>query len=235
MKSNLTHALPAGLVVLLIALPLCLGVALASNAPLFAGVLAGIIGGIVVGVISGSHTSVSGPSPGSAAVVAAQIAMLGSFEAFLMALVVAGLMQIILGVMRGGAIAAYFPSSVINGLLGAIGVIIVLKQVPHMFGRDLDPEGDMAFFQPDRENTFSEIYSLIGGIHLGATVVALTSLAVLILWEWYKPLKRSFLPAPLVVVAIGVAMAAWFRQLGSPWAIEATHLVQVPVASTFRE
>ena len=154
--SDLSRDLTAGLVVFLVALPLCLGVALASNAPLFSGVLAGIVGGILVGILSGSHTSVSGPAAGLTAVVAAQIAALGSFQAFLLAVVLAGLIQIALGLARAGFIAAFFPSSVIKGLLAAIGVILILKQIPHVLGHDPDPEGDMAFQQPDHENTFSE-------------------------------------------------------------------------------
>ena len=154
---TLPRDLTAGLVVFLVALPLCLGVALASDAPLFSGVLAGIVGGILVGMLSGSQTSVSGPAAGLTAVVAAQIAPLGSFQAFLLAVVVAGLIQIALGVARAGFVAAFFPSSVIKGLLAAIGVILILKQIPHVLGHDPDPEGDMAFLQPDRENTFSEL------------------------------------------------------------------------------
>lgn len=136
----------AGLVVFLVALPLCLGIALASGTPLMSGLLAGIVGGIVVGVVSGSHTSVSGPAAGLTAVVAAQIAALGSFETFLMAVAVAGLIQIGLGLARMGFIAAFFPSSVIKGLLAAIGAILILKQIPHVLGHDTDPEGEMSFF-----------------------------------------------------------------------------------------
>lgn len=147
--------LSAGLVVFLVALPLCLGVALASNAPLFSGIVAGIIGGILVGLLSGSQTSVSGPAAGLTAIVAAQIGKLGSFETFLLAVMIAGVLQIILGVCRAGFIAAFFPSSVIKGLLAAIGVILVLKQIPHVVGHDPDPEGDMYFLQPDQENTFT--------------------------------------------------------------------------------
>ena len=160
----------------LVALPLCLGVALASNAPLFSGIVTGIIAGIVVGILSQSHTSVSGPAAGLTAVVAAQIAVLGSFEAFLVAVLIAGVIQVILGVSQAGFIAAFFPSSVIRGLLAAIGVILILKQIPHVLGHDTDPEGDMAFQQPDRENTFSEIGALIFDIHWGAAVVGLSSL-----------------------------------------------------------
>jgi carbonic anhydrase len=155
--TTLMRDLTAGIVVFLVALPLCLGVALASGAPLFSGVLAGIIGGIVVGILSGSQSSVSGPAAGLAAIVSAQIASLGSFQTFLLAVLMAGLIQIGFGLARMGFIAAFFPSSVIKGLLAAIGIILILKQIPHVVGHDPDPEGELAFQQPDHESTFSEI------------------------------------------------------------------------------
>ncbi len=223
----------AGVVVFLVALPLCLGIAIASDAPPFAGVLAGIIGGIVVGSLSGSHTSVSGPAAGLTAIVAVQIATLGSFEAFLLAVLVGGVLQIGLGIARAGALSAFFPSSVIKGLLAAIGVILILKQIPHILGHDNDPEGDMAFSQPDNENTFTEIFSTFAGdIHVGALVVGLLSIGVLIVWEKVKPLKRSFLPGPLVVVLMGVAISVYLRTLGGKWEISSSHLVQFPVAES---
>ncbi|MGI9473321.1 MAG: SulP family inorganic anion transporter, partial [Rubripirellula sp.] len=168
-QPNVTRDLVSGLVVFLVALPLCLGIALASGAPLFAGLLAGIIGGIVVGSLSGSHTSVSGPAAGLAAIVLSQIAILGSFDAFLLAVFIAGMLQIGMGIARAGALSAFFPSSVIKGLLAAIGVILILKQIPHVLGHDSDPEGEMSFSQPDDQNTFSEIGTvLLGDIHVGA-------------------------------------------------------------------
>ncbi len=224
--------LTSGLVVFLVALPLCLGVALASNAPLFSGVLAGIVGGILVGMLSGSQTSVSGPAAGLTAVVAAQILSLGSFQSFLLALTIAGVIQIALGVARFGFIAAFVPSSVIKGLLAAIGVILILKQIPHLLGHDADPEGDMAFQQPDHENTFSELVSLIGDIHPGAAAIGLSSLALLILWDRTRFLKKSVVPAPLVVVLLGVGVHFLFQRLGGPWALELNDLVQMPVASS---
>lgn len=139
LQKTLPRDLTAGLVVSLVALPLCLGVALASNAPLFSGLLAGIIGGIVVGILSGLHTSVSGPAPGLTAIVAAQLATLGSFEAFLLAVMIAGIIQIVLGLIRAGSLSAFFPSSVVQGLLAAIGVILILKQIPHLLGHDTTP------------------------------------------------------------------------------------------------
>ena len=186
LSATLPRDLTSGLVVFLVALPLCLGVALASGAPLLSGVLAGIVGGILVGMLSGSHTSVSGPAAGSTAVVAAQIVALGSFPAFLLAVVLAGLIQIGLGLARAGFLAAFFPSSVIKGLLAAIGVILILKQIPHLFGHDPDPEGDLAFQQPDHENTFSELARTIGDIHSGAAAIGLLSILVLFVWGKWK-------------------------------------------------
>ena len=233
--STISRDFAAGLVVFLVALPLCLGVALASNAPLFSGLVAGIVGGIVVGLLSRSQTSVSGPSPGMTVVVAAQIGVLGSFPTFLMAVMVAGLIQIVLGLIRAGFIAAFFPSSVIKGLLAAVGVILILKQIPHMLGHDTDPEGDMAFQQPDHENTFSELGALIGDLHPGAAVIGLASLVMLFLWDRYKPLKSSVIPAPLVVVGFGIGLGSLFSVLGGPWQIGSSHLVQVPVADSFSD
>ncbi len=194
--STLPRDLMAGLVVFLVALPLCLGIALASGAPLFSGVLAGIVGGIVVGMLSGSHTSISGPAAGLKTVVAAQIISLGSFRAFLLAVVLAGLIQIGLGLARAGFIASFFPSSVIKGLLAAIGIILVLKQIPHILGYDTDPEGDLSFQQPDDENTFSELIRIIGDIHPGAAAIGLLSIAVLVVWDRWKPLKNSLSQRP---------------------------------------
>ncbi len=230
---TLRRDLTASVVVFLVALPLCLGIALASNAPLLSGILAGIVGGIVVGLLSGSHSSVSGPAAGLTAVVAAQIATLGSFEAFLLAVLLAGVIQIVLGIARAGFIAAFFPSSVIKGLLAAIGVILILKQIPHLIGHDPDPEGEMSFQQPDRENTFTELVLAALDIHPGAAAIGALSIAVLVLWDRSKRLKTSPVPGPLVVVLIGVGLTLVFRRLGAPWAIEADHLVQVPVPESF--
>lgn len=229
---TLTRDFAAGLVVFLVALPLCLGVTLASDAPLFSGVLTGIVGGILVGMLSGSQIAVSGPAAGLAAVVAAQIALLGSFHTFLLALFFAGLLQIALGVARAGFLAAFVPTSVIKGLLAAIGLILILKQIPHLLGHDLGPERDLAFLQFDHENAFSELSRMLGHSHPGAVVVGLASIALLVAWEQWPRLKRSLVPAPLVVVLAGVAISLVFRQLGGRWVIETSHLVQVPVAST---
>ena len=232
LRSTLPRDLTAGLVVFLVALPLCLGIALASNAPLFSGVLAGIIGGLLVGTLSGSHTSVSGPAAGLTAVVIMQIASLGSFQTFLLAVVLAGLIQIGLGVARAGFIAAFFPSAVIKGLLAAIGVILILKQLPHVLGHDADPEGNMAFQLPDHENTFSGLARLLSEVHPGAAVIGLLSILLLVMWDRSKPLKKSVIPAPLIVVLLGVAISLVLRQFGSDWAIKPSQLVQVPVPNS---
>ncbi|MGQ0555504.1 MAG: bifunctional SulP family inorganic anion transporter/carbonic anhydrase [Nitrospiraceae bacterium] len=233
--STLFADVKSGLVVFFVALPLCLGIALASGAPLMSGLLAGIVGGTVVGLLSGSHTSVSGPAAGLSAVVAAQILSLGSFSTFLIALIVAGMIQIGLGLAKGGFISEFFPSSVIKGLLAAIGVIIILKQIPHLVGHDSDPEGDMSFSQPDFETTFSELFRMFGDFQLGAAVVGLASVALLVLWDNWKPLKKSLFPAPVAVVLFGIGAVLWFEHLGEPWVIKPSHLVQVPVAGDVTE
>ncbi len=229
---NVFYDLRAGLVVFLVALPLCLGVALSSNAPLFSGILAGIIGGIVAGLISGSNTSVSGPAAGLTAIVAAQIQNLGTFEAFLCAVVIAGLIQIILSIGRLGFIAAFFPSSVIKGLLWAIGAILILKQIPHILGHDVDPIGDHSFMQQDHENTFSEIIATFFDIHLGAALIGMLSIAVLVLYDKITILKKSQIPAPLIVIIFGVMISIFLQQKGGHWTLDASHLVQVPVAAS---
>lgn len=235
--STLPNDLVSGLVVFLVALPLCLGIALASDAPLFSGLVAGILGGIVVGFISGSHTSVSGPAAGLTAVVAAQIAALGSFETFLLAVFLAGLIQIALGLARAGFLAAFFPSSVIKGLLAAIGIILILKQIPHLLGRDTDPEGELQFFQPDRETTFSEIVRVFEelGVHVGAATIGVVCLVLLVVWDRIRLLKKSPVPGPLVVVLLGVFLVWLFNRLGAPWTVESSHQVNVPVAESVSE
>jgi len=230
---TLPKDITASIAVFLVALPLCLGIALASNAPLFSGIVTGIVGGIVVGLISGSHKSVSGPAAGLTAIVAAQIAALGSFEAFLAAVVIAGAMQVMMGVFRLGFIASFFPLSVIKGLLAAIGLILILKQIPHVFGHDTDAEGEMSFEQPDNENTFSELGETIFDMQPGAALIGLLSIALILLWDRQKKLKKSPVPSALIVVLLGVGINMLLRQMGSPWAVQASHLVQVPVAKDF--
>jgi carbonic anhydrase/SulP family sulfate permease len=224
----------AGIVVFLVALPLCLGIALASGAPMFSGIITGVIGGILVGFLSGSHTSVSGPAAGLTAIVASQIAALGSFEAFLTAVVIAGVMQIVLGFVRGGFIAAFFPNSVIKGLLAAIGLILVMKQIPHMLGHDPDAEGEMSFFQADQENTLSELIESFFHIQPGAAAIGILSFVFLLVWDRTR-LKKSIVPAPLLVVVGAVLAASLFSGQGKPWLIDSSHLVQVPVFQSWHD
>ncbi|NOT61640.1 MAG: SulP family inorganic anion transporter, partial [Acidobacteria bacterium] len=173
----------SGLVVFLVALPLCLCIALASGSPLFSGIIAGVIGGIVVGSLSNSHLSVSGPAAGLTAIVLVAIKDLGAFETFLVAVCLAGLMQIALGFLKAGTISNYFPSNVIEGMLAAIGIIIILKQLPHAIGYDKDNEGDFFFIEKDTgHNTFSALYDAVNYSHLGAIIITLVSLAILIAW-----------------------------------------------------
>jgi carbonic anhydrase/SulP family sulfate permease len=226
--------LGAGLVVFLVALPLCLGIALASGAPMVAGIVSGVVGGLLVAWLSGSHTSVSGPAAGLVAVVLAQVAVLGSYEAFLVAVILAGAIQVLFGALRAGFIAAFFPSSVIKGLLAAIGLILVLKQIPHAVGHDADPEGDMGFLQVDGKNTLSELFSSLFDLDPGAMMVGLVSLAVLLAWDRSR-FKNSLIPAPLVVVLLGVTANLVFKATASSWAIGTSHLVQLPTVSGMGE
>ena len=228
--SNLAKDIPAGLVVFLVALPLCLGISLASNAPLAAGIIAGIVGGLVVGVLSGSSTSVTGPAAGLTAVVATQIAELGSFQAFLVAVIVAGALQIVFGMLKGGFLASFFPSSVVKGLLAAIGIIIILKQLPHLVGYDADPVGETDFCQTDQKNTFTELLAALQMFLPGAATIGLLSLGLLVVWGKVSWLQKCPIPGPLAAVLFGTAANLLLIQLGHPWAIATTHLVQVPVA-----
>jgi len=233
---NLSSDIPAGLVVFLVALPLCLGIALASGAPLFSGIISGVIGGIVVGLISNSHLSVSGPAAGLTAIVLTAISTLGSFETFLLAVFLAGLIQVVLGFIKAGMISNYFPNNVIEGMLAGIGVIIFLKQIPHAVGYDKDYEGDLAFLQPDGENTFSELFQVIGNIHLGAVIIALVSLAILITWTKIDFLKNlKLVPGALVAVIVGIVLNQLFILSGSSLAISGDHLVSLPVPKSFNE
>lgn len=234
--AHIKSDLPAGIVVFLVAVPLCLGIALASGAPFFSGMIAGIVGGIVVGLLSNSHLSVSGPAAGLTAVVLASIQQLGAFETFLLAVFLAGIFQVVLGFIKSGAIANYFPSSVIKGMLTAIGIIIILKQIPHAFGYDKNAEGDMRFLQVDGSNTFSSLVNAISKIDFGATLICLISLGILILFErpfFKKNLK--LLPGGLVAVAVAIILNEVFLASGSSLAVNNGHLVNVPVAASFNE
>ncbi len=229
---NLKQDLPASLVVFFVALPLCLGIALASGAPLFSGIIAGVIGGIVVGAISGSSVGVSGPAAGLAVIVLNAITELGSYEIFLLAVVMAGLIQIIMGLLKAGVIGYYFPTSVIKGMLSAIGIIIFLKQIPHAFGYDADYEGDMNFFQPDGENTFSELIKMVDYISPGVILITAISLFILLLWEKVLSKRHKFFkmfPGPLAAVIVGVLYQIFVGSGSSSLNISPQHLVKVPV------
>ncbi len=222
---------PASIVVFFVALPLCLGIALASGAPLFSGLIAGIVGGVVVGALSGSNIGVSGPAAGLAAIVLTSIATLGGFENFLVAVVLGGIIQLIFGLLRAGVIGYYFPSSVIKGMLTGIGIIIILKQIPHFFGYDADPEGDFAFLQVDGQNTFSEIFNSINYIQPGSALIGIIGLTILLLWEKVLAKKAKFfqvIQGPLVAVLAGILFFNLTRS-NETLEIGASHLVSVPV------
>lgn len=234
--ANLKSDFASGLVVFLVALPLCLGIALASGAPLFSGIISGIIGGIVVGYLSNSHLSVSGPAAGLTAIVLTSITDLGSFNAFLLAVILAGVIQLVLGFIKAGTISNYFPNNVIEGMLAGIGVIIILKQIPHAFGYDPNFEGDETFLQSDGQNTFSELLHVLDHIQLGAVIVALISLLILILWNKIDFLKNiKLVPAALVAVIVSILLNEIFIQSGSSLAISKQHLVNLPVPKNFSE
>ena len=226
--SNFKYDVPASLVVFVVAIPLCLGVALASGAPMISGLISGIIGGIVVGILSGSHSSVSGPAAGLTAVVLSSITQLGSFETFLVAVVLAGIIQLISGLVKAGFIADYVPSNVIKGFLAAIGIILILKQIPHAFGLDRDFEDDFSFFQRDGENTFSELLNIYSNFTEGAVIISILSLFILIYWD-KSPLKKvKFFPSLLFVVIFGVVLNEVFKNLFPHLAIQQSHLVSIP-------
>lgn len=233
--SYIKNDLPAGLVVFLVALPLCLGIALASGAPLFSGIIAGIVGGTVVAFTSGSALSVSGPAAGLTVIVLNAITQLGSYEVFLLAVMLAGILQIVLGYLKAGIIGYYFPSSVIKGMLAAIGIILILKQIPHALGYDKDNEGDFSFLQVDGENTFSEIFKSLNYIHPGAIIIAVISLFILILWE--RPVFKKyaffkFVPGALIAVLVGVLLNELYKKYFPGFLLQGPELVQLPVAES---
>lgn len=234
MFKHIKSDLPSSVVVFFVALPLCLGIALASGAPLISGLIAGIVGGIVVGSLSGSQVGVSGPAAGLAAIVLVAITNLGGFEIFLVSVVLAGVIQLILGFLKAGVIGYYFPSSVIKGMLTGIGIIIILKQIPHFFGYDADPEGDFAFQQIDGENTFTAILSTIENISPGATFAALLAMGILLLWEMVL-IKRGkifqLVQGPLVAVVVGILFYLFTRG-SDTLGISPEHMVNVPIADS---
>jgi len=240
-SSLLRNDLPSGLVVFLVALPLCLGIALASTGRpdlIFSGIISGIIGGIVVGFLSGSSLGVSGPAAGLVVIVVTAIESLQSYEAFLLAVVLSGLIQLIAGFLRLGIVGHYFPSSVIKGMLTAIGIILILKEIPHFLGYDEDFMGDLNLDESNGHNTFSELYYAFKNSHLGATLIATISLGVLILFET-KFIKKiglfKFLPGALFVIFIGVLVNYLFSIYFPMLALSGKHLVQLPEAGSAKE
>ncbi|ARS34423.1 SulP family inorganic anion transporter [Pontibacter actiniarum] len=236
--SNLSKDIPSGLVVFFVALPLCLGISLASGAPLLSGVITGIVGGVVVAWLSGSQLAVSGPAAGLTVIVLNGIETLGSFELFLLAVLIAGILQLGLGFMKAGVIGLYFPSSVIKGMLAAIGLILILKQIPHFVGADEDFFGEMMFFQPDGRNTFSEIGYAFSKIQLGALIVGIVSLAVILLWDNPKVKSNKYLkliPGALLAVVLAIILNVVFNNYVPALAIADSHLVNLPVLESFSD
>lgn len=228
---------PASIVVFLVALPLCLGIALASGAPLISGLISGIVAGIVVGSLSGSHLSVSGPAAGLTVIVLNAITTLGTFELFLVATVLAGLIQIAMGTLKAGIVGMYFPSSVIKGMLAAIGLILIMKQIPHLIGVDTDAFGEMDFRQADGSNTFSFLAESLGNFYLGSMVIGLICLALLILWE--QPFMKNNkvvknIPGALVAVAVGLLISFLISMFFPEYTITPEHLVNLPDLSSMQ-
>ena len=235
--ANLKADFPSGLVVFLVALPLCLGIALASGAPPLSGILSGIIGGIVIGSLSNSNISVSGPAAGLIAIVLTAIAALGSFEAFLLTVLLAGLMQLALGFLKAGTISNYFPSNVIEGMLAGIGVIIIINQIEHAVGYDIvGYAGSESIFRLDGGNPFSDIPEIISRFEGGAIIITIVAILILILWEKIPALKKlKVLPGALVAVVAGIVINEIFIATGSSFALESSHLVKLPVPESFED
>lgn len=231
---EIKNDLPASIVVFFVALPLCLGIALASGAPLFSGVIAGIVGGIIVGMASGSQLGVSGPAAGLAVIVLTAIGALGSFETFLLAVVLAGLIQLALGFFKAGFIAYFVPSSVIKGMLTGIGLLIILKQIPHALGYDMDFEGDESFAQADGSNTFTTLMDSWNLLTPGALIIAGVSFAILIFWDVYLSKKSrvfEILQGPIVVVLVGILFNYLFQTNVLNFSLAENQIVSLPVAN----
>ena len=234
--ANLKSDFASGLVVFLVALPLCLGIAMASGAPLFSGIIAGIIGGIVVGYLSKSHLSVSGPAAGLTAIVLTAITDLGAFDVFLTAVFIAGFIQLALGYIKAGSISNYFPTNVIEGMLAGIGIIIIMKQLPHAFGYDSDFEGDQSFLQLNGSDTLSSLLGIFNYIQFGSIIITILSLLILIAWDKIPFLKKlKLIPGALVAVIVGVILNEIFTATQSPLVIAKEHLVSLPVPTSFEE
>lgn len=230
---NLKTDIPSGLVVFLVALPLCLGIALASGAPFFSGIISGIVGGIVIGALSNSQLSVSGPAAGLAALVLGAITAIGDFRLFLCAVLIAGILQILMGIAKLGGIANYIPSSVIKGMLTSIGILIIAKQIPHAFGYDKDDKGNLTELFPYGSENMHELLQPLHHIEVGVTLVCIIAIIIMVLWE--KPFikkRMPFVPGALVAVIVAVIINQVWISTGSKLAIENEHLVQIKVASS---
>ena len=233
---NLKTDLPSGLVVFLVALPLCLGIALASGAPFFSGIISGIVGGIVIGCLSNSHLSVSGPAAGLAALVLGAITAIGDFRLFLCAVLIAGILQLLMGIAKLGGIANYIPSSVIKGMLTSIGILIIAKQIPHAFGYDKDEKGNITELLPYGSENMNEFLQPLHHIEVGVTIICAISILIMIFWE--KPAikkKFPFIPGALVAVIVAILINQLWISTGSKLAIENEHLVQIKAASSASE
>lgn len=239
-KMNLKYLksdFPASIVVFFVALPLCLGIALASGAPLLSGLIAGVIGGIVVGALSGSNLGVSGPAAGLAAIVAASITELGSFEVFLVAVVLSGIIQILFGILRLGVIGYFFPNSVILGMLSGIGIIIILKQIPHLFGYDSEPMGADEFVEATGENTFSAISHIFSNVSPGSVIIGFLGLALIVFWDSILAKKGKIfrvLQGAIVAVLLGTIIKLIFDNYPN-LAVKDIHLVSIPVANNLND
>lgn len=234
--SHLKSDFASGLVVFLVALPLCLGIALASGAPLFSGIISGIIGGIVVGFLSRSHISVTGPAAGLTAIVLTAITDLGAYNIFLTAVIIAGLLQLLLGFLKAGSISNYFPTNVIEGMLAGIGIIIFLKQIPHAVGYDKVSEGDTSFFEKGGSNMFETIFDAFNYINYGSIIITAVALAILIIWDKVPFLKRlKLVPAALIAVFSGIIINEIFIRTGSALRVSEDHLVSLPTPSSMAE
>jgi len=227
--------LPAALAMFVIAVPLCLGIALASDVPLSAGLIAGIVGGLVVGALSGTPLMVSGPAAGLTVIVVAGVESVGSFESLLLAVVLAGVMQLGLAAMRAGIVGTFFPSAVVRGMISAIGILLVLKQIPHAVGYDTDAMGDESFLQPNAENTVTGLLGALTHIEWGAVLVSVIALGVLYGWSRLRRGWQSVVPAAVVAVLAGVAVNALLQAYAPTLALTATHLVSLPVADGMSE
>ncbi len=227
--------IPASIVVFLVALPLCLGVAVASDALPVTGIIAGIAGGIVTGFLSKSHLSVSGPAAGLTAIVSGALGKLPSYEVFLLSVILAGVFQILLGFLKAGVIGDFIPNSVIKGMLAAIGIILILKQIPHFLGYDADPVGDETFLQKDKQNTFSEIINAFKHPTAGAIIIGFIAMAILLLFET-KLIKKqklfTYIPGPLIVVVTAILINALFQSTFLDFTLRGDHLVLIPVFDT---